>query len=57
MNTTNIDEIKTRPPMARSRLEATKNGNTTIVYNDSTHFLLRVAMALKADTVTITSLH
>jgi len=55
MNT--LTELKTRPKMARSRMETTKNGNTTVVYDDSVHHLLRIAMALKAETITIASLH
>jgi len=54
----NLEVIKTRNPNARSRMEAiSPSGNVTIVYNDSIQQLLRIALGLKADTITITTMH
>lgn len=42
----------------RSRLEAiAPNGEVTIAYHDSQHFLLRIALAVKATSINITTLH
>lgn len=58
MNTTqNLKVVESRPINARSRMEATTpNGAVTIVYDNSPQQLLRIALGLKAISITITTL-
>lgn len=59
MNTlNNLAVIPKRPSNARSRMEAiAQDGRITIVYNDSIQQLLRIALGLKAEQITITTMH
>jgi len=58
MSINNLAVIEKRPVNARSRMEAiAPDGRVTIVYNSSTQQLLRIALGLKAEQITITTLH
>lgn len=54
----NLNVISERPVNSRIRMEATTpGGQVAIVYNTSYQELLRIALALKATSITMSDVH